>query len=140
MGFKIKICTFSILIHILFLSQKSNTYKLLHFHSCFLLLVGLYSYSTRNKRSPVVLSHVLPGCVWDWSRPTLWLLQREILRADWCLVARRLGHLGRGRHCCRGTWSRVTAMVKKVQESIHPDKIYSTSITVQHHQNITDLL
>lgn len=60
--------------------------------------------------------HVLPGCVWDWSRPTLWLLQREILGADWCLVARRLGHLGRGRHCCRRIRSRVTGMVRKVQE------------------------
>lgn len=42
---------------------------------------------------------VLPGCVWDWSHPTLWLLRTEIPRADWCLVARRLGHLGRRRRC-----------------------------------------
>lgn len=65
-----------------------------------------------------VLTRVLPGCVWDWSHPTLWLLLREIPRADWCLVARRLGHLGRGRHC----WGRiliwVTAMGRKVQGNI----------------------
>lgn len=64
----------------------------------------------------------LPGCVWDWSHPTLWLLLREILRADWCLVARRLGHLGRGRHC----WGRiliwVTGMARKVQGNIRSDK------------------
>lgn len=69
------------------------------------------------QKCPLVLSHVLPGCVWDWSHPTLWLLQTEILRADWCLVARRLGHLGRGRRCCREIWSWVTGMVGRVQES-----------------------
>lgn len=65
-----------------------------------------------------LLTRVLPGCVWDWSHPTLWLLLREIPRADWCLVARRLGHLGRGRHC----WGRiliwVTATDRKVQGNI----------------------
>lgn len=56
---------------------------------------------TKQKEMKVmlVLTRVLPGCVWDWSHPTLWLLLREILRADWCLVARRLGHLERGRQC-----------------------------------------
>lgn len=74
----------------------------------------------------LVLTRMLPGCVWDWSRPTLWLLPREILRADWCLVARRLGHLGRGRHCCGRILIWVTGMVRKVQESIHSDINNST--------------
>lgn len=87
-----------------------NENKLFIFFCCFWFCVVIQKY-------PWVPSHVLPGCVWDWSHPTLWLLQTEILRADWCLVARRLGHLGRGRHCCREIWSRVTGMVGKVRES-----------------------
>lgn len=80
------------------------------------------------------MSHVLPGCVWDWSHPTPWLLQREISGADWCLVARRLAHLGKGRQCCRGIWSCVTRMLQERQrESIH------VSITTKCHR-ITNFL
>lgn len=82
--------------------------------------------SRKKWKCMLVLTRMLPGCVWDWSRPTLWLLLREILRADWCLVARRLGHLGRGRHCCRRILIWVTGMVRKVQESIHSDINNST--------------
>lgn len=76
------------------------------------------------------VSCVVPGCVWDWSRPTLWLLRREILCADWCLVARRQSHLGRSRHCCRWIWSWVIRMEQQGSEevpcfgeSIHPGKV-----------------
>lgn len=65
------------------------------------------------------LRRLLPGCVWDWSNPTPWLLQREILRADWCLVARRLDHLGRGRHCCRRILNLSYWYVRKFQDGIH---------------------
>lgn len=93
--------------------------------------------SRKNWQCMLVLTRVLPGCVWDWSHPTLWLLLREILRADWCLVARRLGHLGRGRHC----WGRILIWVKemdrKVQGNILPDcNHFAASLTKNNHHKI----
>lgn len=84
----------------------------------------------RNESVCWLLTRVLPGCVWDWSRPTLWLLLREILRADWCLVARRLGHLGKGRHC----WGRILIWVTGMGRKVQGETLAQAAIAPRYHK------
>lgn len=73
--------------------------------------------------------------MWDWSRPTLWLLQKEILRADWRLVARRLGDLVRAVTAAEGYKEESQHVLMEVMDThfIHTSHLITPHSTFPIH-------